>query len=86
MRKKSIKPTGLLNVFLCRFPRNPVLRARWINQMNDESFEPTAQSVLCSLHFIKEFFVTDANGVQYLKQDAIPTEFEYECYTVKMFF
>lgn len=50
--------------------------------MNDENFEPNSQSVLCSLHFIKEFFETDEDGNQYLKPDAIPTEFEYECYSV----
>jgi len=74
-------------VSLFKFPKDPVLRQKWIKQVQRTRAQwsgPSEHSVLCSKHFDGSCFEPDAElashmGIQKrtrLKADAIPTLFE----------
>lgn len=61
--------------FLRRFPiSKPQLAEQWVRSLGRKNFVPTANSCLCSEHFLPECF-RDYNGKQFLREDAVPTIF-----------
>lgn len=57
------------------FPRDPVRRALWAQNVPLENWVPTNNSVLCEVHFAPEMW--EANRKHKLKRDAIPTIFGF---------
>ncbi|KAI8432217.1 hypothetical protein MSG28_004667 [Choristoneura fumiferana] len=59
-----------------RFPKEPDLRNKWIQNVNRESWTPSPYSRLCSLHFHKSCY---RKGFQtkVLHSDAVPTIFTH---------
>ena len=80
----SNTPTSTVNLF--KFPKDPVLRAKWVRQVRRTrvQWEATEHSILCSEHFTEDCFKVNAALVQSfgmskwrrLKEGAIPTIFE----------
>ena len=80
----SNTPTSSVNIF--KFPKDPVLRAKWVRQVRRSraQWEATEHSVLCSEQFVGECFEVNAALAQSfgmlkrrrLKEGAIPTIFE----------
>lgn len=75
------------NVSLFKFPKDPVLRQKWVNNVQRTRAQwsgPSEHSVLCSQHFDSSCFEPDSEltsqmGLQKrkrLKGDAVPTLFE----------
>ena len=75
------------NVSLFKFPKDPVLRQKWVKNVQRTRAQwsgPSEYSVLCSQHFDSSCFEPDSElasqmGMQKrirLKDDAIPTLFE----------
>ena len=75
------------NISLYKFPRDPVLRHKWVKQVQRTRSQwsgPSEHSVLCSKHFSDDCFQPDSAiaasmGLQKrrsLKPDAVPTHFE----------
>ena len=75
------------NVSLFKFPKDPVLRQKWVKnvqRMRAQWSGPSEHSVLCSQHFDSSCFERDSElasqmGMQKrrrLKDDAVPTLFE----------
>ena len=75
------------NVSLFKFPKDPILRQKWVKQVQRTRAQwsgPSEHSVLCSEHFDGSRFEPDSElasqmGIQKrrrLKADAIPTLFE----------
>ena len=75
------------NVSLFKFPKDPVLRQKWVKNVQRTRAQwsgPSEYSVLCSQHFDSSCFEPDSElasqmGIQKrrrLKDDAIPTLFE----------
>ena len=75
------------NVSLFKFPKDPVLRQKWVKNVQRTRAQwsgPSEHSVLCSEHFDSSCFEPDSElasqmGIQKrkrLKDDAIPTLFE----------
>lgn len=61
-----------------KFPLDsPLLLKAWVHNVNlPEPWEPTADSVLCSDHFLERSFVRTSNTAR-LRPDAVPTIFAY---------
>lgn len=61
-----------------KFPLNsPVLLKAWVHNVNlPAPWEPSADSVLCSDHFLERCFVRTNDAVR-LRSDAVPTIFAY---------
>ena len=80
----SNTPTSTINLF--KFPKDPVLRAKWVRQVRRTraQWAATEHSVLCSEHFTEDCFEVNAALAQSfgmskrrrLKEGAIPTIFE----------
>ena len=75
------------NVSLFKFPKDPVLRHKWVKNVQRTRAQwngPSDHSVLCSQHFDSSCFERDSDlasqmGMQKrrrLKEDAVPTLFE----------
>lgn len=75
------------NVSLFKFPKDPVLRQKWVKNIQRTRAQwsgPSEHSVLCSQHFNSSCFEPDSElasqmGMQKrrrLKDDAVPTLFE----------
>ncbi len=68
------------------FPKNPVKREQWIKAIPRANWSPSATSVVCSLHFLKEDYKTERCDSNFrrklgelkskrLKDDAVPRIF-----------
>lgn len=83
--------SGVHNISMFRFPRDPKRRKLWIDRLNrgqtaTKKFEPNSHSKLCMKHFDENQFVINpkfAEQIGYggvmrvrLKPDAVPTIFE----------
>ena len=76
--------TSTVNLF--KFPKDPVLLAKWVRQVRRTraQWEATEHSVLCSEHFTEDYFEVNAALAQSfgmskrrrLKEGAIPTIFK----------
>lgn len=72
------------HVSLFKFPKDPVLRQKWVKNVQITRARwsgPSEHSVLCSEHFDSSCFEPDSElasqmGMQKLKADAVPTLFE----------
>ena len=70
------------------FPEKNPLRQCWINKVRRKNWKPSKSSKLCSKHFEDSCFVQNLVVLESigwaatrlrLKQDAVPTVFDYSC-------
>lgn len=59
-----------------RFPKDPILRKKWIIATKRKNFDPSKSAVLCSRHFLVEDFVI-YTGKRLLEKEAIPSIFDF---------
>ncbi|CAH1396345.1 unnamed protein product [Nezara viridula] len=60
------------------FPRDPVMRKKWIIAMKRKNFEPTYSSRVCSKHFTPDQYQIRPNcNFELLKPDSVPSVFEF---------
>ena len=57
-----------------RFPKDAVLRAKWIRATRREKFDPSEYAVLCSRHFLEEDLEKRSKYIK-VKKGAVPSVF-----------
>ena len=64
-----------INIDLSRFPSDEPRRKEWIKNVRRKDWMPSEKSLLCSDHFIRDFFTQSDSSKRQLKKEAIPTIF-----------
>lgn len=68
-----------------RFPRDEVLRRKWILATRRKNFNPSRSAVLCSRHFVEEDFNRTRPNYAQLKEGVIPSVFQgFPCHLQKV--
>lgn len=70
-----------------KFPKDPVVKKKWINALKRKKFVPSSSSVICKDHFIHEDVVTqNAFGQNLLrtklKPGAVPCKFQVDSHVL----
>ncbi|CAG2057249.1 unnamed protein product [Timema podura] len=60
-----------------RFPKSEELKNTWLTNIQRENFVPNKYTTLCSKHFTEDSFDTEKFGGHWLKQNAVPTVFDF---------
>lgn len=85
----SSSTTSGFKVTFHRFPKDTILRRKWLSRLSRENFTPSSHSRLCSRHFVDSDFMTCRNDSnrsrssaksatpkrRLLKSDAVPSVF-----------
>ncbi|XP_045460820.1 THAP domain-containing protein 1-like [Harmonia axyridis] len=66
-----------------RFPKNEVLKQKWVMAMRRKDYKPSATAVICSHHFKTEDYYINDYGTKKLKKGAIPSVFNFPNHLVK---
>jgi hypothetical protein len=76
--------------YIFPFTTNPSLLKSWITAMKWADWMPTKYSVLCEKHFTTDDYINKGGGQvikdqskKYLKQNAVPSIFDYPPHLVK---
>lgn len=64
------------NVFVCRFPKDKVLRRLWTVALRRRHFKPNDRSVICSRHFRTEDFDLTGQTTR-LRERVVPSVFAF---------
>nr|CAD7264455.1 unnamed protein product [Timema shepardi] len=59
------------------FPKSEELKNTWLTNIHRENFVPNKYTTLCSKHFTEDSFDTEKFGGHWLKQNAVPTVFDF---------
>ncbi|XP_012268196.1 uncharacterized protein LOC105693089 [Athalia rosae] len=65
-------------ITLHKFPKDVLIRKKWVKAIERKNFVPSNTSVLCSRHFTPECFTYGKSGMQkrvFIKPNAVPTLF-----------
>lgn len=73
------------NITFHRFPlTNDYLNRKWIAATRRENFQPTANHLLCSLHFEENYYMENYVNRRQLKDEAVPTIFGFPLHLKKL--
>ena len=60
-----------------RFPKNPILRAQWIQKIRRTGFEVTNHTKVCSRHFDNKLITSTGKGLRVLLPNSVPSLFNW---------
>ena len=68
-------------IYFYRFPKDPLLRQRWVDALRRENFSPSIWAVVFSAYFLaKDIDRTSISSVR-VRKNAVPTVFPaFPCY------
>ncbi|XP_026738561.1 THAP domain-containing protein 1-like [Trichoplusia ni] len=70
-RKKNI-PCGGISYH--RFPKDPIIKEKWIEATGRQNWRPSKLSTICTEHFENDSVLISKKGYRYLDENAIPTQ------------
>ncbi|XP_046988892.1 THAP domain-containing protein 1 B-like [Schistocerca americana] len=83
--KNGSKDEDRNNITCHRFPlTDDFINRKWIAATRRENFQPTADHLLCSLHFEENCYMENYVNRRQLKDDAIPTVFGFATHLKKV--
>lgn len=76
LKSASYERLFVPNVFVCRFPKDKVLRRLWTVALRRRHFKPNDRSVICSRHFRTEDFDLTGQTTR-LRERVVPSVFAF---------
>nr|CAD7427767.1 unnamed protein product [Timema monikensis] len=73
-KERFVKGSGIT---FHQFPKSEELKNTWLTNIQRENFVPNKYTTLCSKHFTEDSFDTEKFGGHWLKQNAVPTVFDF---------
>lgn len=64
-------------VHFLSFPKDDIRCRQWVIKIRRANFSVSKYSRICSKHFTKDCFDTEKFGGTWLKEDAVPTLFDF---------
>ncbi|XP_044749195.1 THAP domain-containing protein 2-like isoform X2 [Coccinella septempunctata] len=65
------------NIKFHKFPKDEVLRKKWLLAVRRKDFIPKDSSLICSKHFVEEDYYINVHGNKNLKVGSVPSVFDF---------